>query len=148
MSEMSYDDARDALANLDNELVLKARDLMLNMHEPAEGARLERELEQFNLDDARAMMGQLDDSQLRVARDLVSAMEEQVWEEGCINGRRGLEGGVYQWKNRSGRRGVSMEEEVRGEWCSNGRRGLEGGMYQWKHRYWRRGVSMEEEVRE
>ena len=143
MSEMSYDDARDALANLDNELVLKARDLMLNMHEPAEGDRLERELEQFNMDDARAMMGQLDDSQLRVARDLVSAMEEQVWEEECINGSTGIGGGAYQWNKRYGRRGVSMEAQVLEEGCINGIRGTGGGVYQWKHRYWRRGVSMQ-----
>ena len=100
MSEMSYDDARDALANLEDDLVLKARALMLNMNEPAEGARLERELDQFSLDVAREMLGQLDDSELREARDLVSAMEEQVREEGCIDGRTGKGGGVYRWKNR------------------------------------------------
>ena len=48
-------------------------------------------------------------------------MAEQVWdsEEGCINGRTGLGGGVYQWQNRSGtrRRGVSMEEHVWEEGC-------------------------------
>ena len=39
-------------------------------------------------------------------------MEAQVLEEGCINGIRGTGGGVYQWKNMSGRRGVSIEEQV------------------------------------
>ena len=39
-------------------------------------------------------------------------MEEQVREEGCIDGRTGKGGGVYRWKNRSRRRGVTMEEQV------------------------------------
>ena len=155
MSEMSYDDARDALANLGDDLVLKARDLMLTMNEPAEGARLERELDQFSLDEARSMLGQLDDSQLRDARDLVSAMEEQVRAEGCIDGRTDLGGGVHQWKNRSGRRKHrcknrpgSMGIRLLEEGCINRRTGMGGGVHQWKNRSGRRGASMEEQVRE
>ena len=55
-------------------------------------------------------------------------MEAQVLEEGCINGRRGTGVEVYQWKNRSGSRGVTMEEQVWKEGCINRRTGLEGGL--------------------